>query len=291
MPLSNTILSSDGKTSTSTTAGSSTGSYTIPRTLFSRLLKQNRTKLVLRALAAIIVGPSGVPGSSVDMTIQLRDTMGVYRLGPGSEIPFDAEKYSGFNVKPIKYGVRVDIPKEFEEDSNWGMLQLNTDTAAYQIADNEESLIISTLDTGSGETGGTRVANSNASLGPSDIIAGFKGIREENYNPTHLLIGAECESDLYLVDTFIEADKIGISDPSKRLIGKIYGMKVIMSNNISAKYAYVLDKQHAFMLVEKRPVTIEKYKAPERDSRGFVATQRIAARYIHPGAISRIITV
>lgn len=290
MPTNNTILTGDGKDSSSSTQGSSTASRLVPRTLFAKLLIENRKNLVLRALSAMIIGPSGIPGSSLDFAIKTRDSMEVHRLAPGEEIPLDAEKYSGFNLKPLKYGVRIDLPKEIEEDSNWGMLDMNINTAAFELADNEESLIVATWDTGSGVTDGTRVANSNASLGPSDIVEAMRGLRRTNHDPTHLVIGNECESDLYLVDSFVEAHKSGVSDPSKKLMGTIYNMKVIMSNNVSAKYAYVLDSTKAFLIAEKRTITMEKYKAPERDSIGAVVTQRFAARYLFAGAIARIIT-
>ena len=118
----------------------------------------------------------------------------------------------------------------------------------------------------------------------------MQGLEEENYEPSHLLIGVEVANDLRNLDLFVEASKAGISDPSKRLIGTIFGMKVIVSNNVSAKYAYIIDANHAFVGAEKRPVTIEKYKDVSRDSNYSVATQRIAYRYLRSGAIARIIT-
>ena len=63
MAASPSLLMTDSADSTSTTAGSSTGSYLIPRTLYSQLMMAVRKKLVLRALAAMVIGPASIPGS------------------------------------------------------------------------------------------------------------------------------------------------------------------------------------------------------------------------------------
>jgi|SRR3990167_1513525 len=290
MPQGNSLLATDSKDSSSATAGSSTGSYLIPRTLYGDLIRAVRKKLVLRALAARVIGPASIPGSSIDIPLQTKDTMEVQRVGEGAVIPLDAESYSGFNMKPYKYGVRIMISREMEEDSLFDVMGLNVETAGYELADNEESLIIDTLDTGSGISDSTRIANSNATLPISDITAAMMGVEEENYTCSHIVVGTEVANDLRNIDTFVEADKAGISDPSKRLIGTIFAMKVIVSNNVNAKRAYVLDADHAFLIAEKRPVTIERYFDASRDSSFAVATQRFSTRYLRSGAIARIIT-
>lgn len=290
MPTSNTILTTDNKNRTSTTAGSSTASYLIPQQLFSQLLKAVRKGLILRALAAKMIGPKSIPGSSLDFSEQDAETMGVYRVGAGAEIGLDAEEYSGFNIKPIKYGVRIKIPRELIEDSQWDVMALNVQTAGYELADNEESLIIATLDTGSGQTGGTRIDNSNATLPPSDITAAMKGQWEEGYNPTDMIVGVDIAKDIMDTDTFQEANKSGVNNPTKGMLTRIFEMNVRVSRNVTAAYAYILDRNFAFLGAEKRPVTIEKYFDAARDSKFAVATQRIAFRYWRPGAISRIVT-
>jgi len=284
------LLSTDSKDFSASTAGSSTGSYLIPRTLLETVFQQARKKLVLRALAARVFGPSAIKGRVFSVPIQTKNSLFVNQVAEGAEIPQDVEAYTGFNVTPLKYGVRVAVTKEMLEDGIVDVLAMNIETAAYELADNEESLIISTLDTGSGQTDSTQVANSNATLPISDITAAMLGVEEENYTPTHMLVGTEVASDLRNIDTFVEADKAGINDPSQKLIGKIFGMKVIVSNNVSAKYAYVIDANYAFILAEKRPITIERYWDYARDTAYAAVTQRIAARYLMSGAIARIVT-
>tara|TARA_Y100000310_G_C20698489_1_gene827458 strand:- start:878 stop:1753 length:876 start_codon:yes stop_codon:yes gene_type:complete len=290
MPQSGTLLSTDSKQSGAATDGSSTGNLLIPRTLFSELITANRKKLMLRALAAKVIGPGSIPGSSIDIPLQTKDTMEVHRVTEGAVVPLDVESYTDFNMKPIKYGVRIMITKEMQEDSLFDVMSLNVATAGYELADNEETLILATWDTGTGQSTGTRVANSNATLPISDITAAMQGIEEENFSATHMIVGVEVANDLRNIDTFVEADKAGISDPSQRLIGKIFGMKVMVSNNVTAAYAYIIDANHAFLIAEKRPITIERYFDAARDTNFAVATQRFVTRYLRAGAIARIIT-
>jgi HK97 family phage major capsid protein len=292
MPRSNTLLMTDGKDSSSATAGSSTGSYLIPRTLFGELAMAARKNLILRGLAKRVIGPSSIPGSSIDIPMQTPESMVVHRVTEGAAVPLDAEQYSSYNLKPAKYGVRIMISQEMMEDSMFDVMGMNVETAGYEMADNEESLIVSTLDTGSGISDSTRIANSNATLPISDITAAIQGIEEENYTPTDMIVGVEVANDLRNIDTFVEADKTGgAMDPTKRLIGKIFGMNVWVSNNVTSKNAYLIDRREAFVIAEKRPLTIERYKDVGHDTNYAVATQRVAARYHRSAAIARIVTI
>ena len=290
MPTSSTLLSTDGKDSTSATAGSSGGSNTIPRTLFGTLIRAVRKKLIFRALAAQVFGPASIPGSSIDIPLQTPESMEVHPVGEFGVVPLDIEGYTSFNLKPRKYGVRLMISKEMMEDSLFDVMALNINTAGYEIADNEEKLIIATLDTGTNQSDSTRVANSNATLPITDITAAMEGLEEEGYEPTHMLVGTEIANDLRNIDTFVEANKAGINDPSRRLIGKIFEMKVMVSRNVNAKRVYIIDRAHSFVIADKRMVTIERYFDAARDTGFAVSTQRFATRYLRSAATARIVT-
>ncbi len=290
MPISSTLLSTDSKDSSAAIAGSSSGSVLIPRTLFSTLFRAVRKNLIFRALAVTVIGPNSIPGSSIDLPLQTPESMEVHQVGEFGVVPLDIEGYTGFNLKPLKYGVRLMISKEQMEDSLFDVMALNVATAGYEIADNEESLIVATLDTATAQTDSTRVANSNATLPISDITAGMEGLEEEGYEPTHMIVGTEIANDLRNIDTFVEANKAGINDPSRRLIGKIFEMKVMVSRNVNAKRVYIIDRSHAFVIAEKRAITIERYFDAARDTGFAVATQRFATRYLRSAATARIVT-
>lgn len=283
------LLYTDSKDAFSSTAGSSTGSYLVPRTLYSKLIEDVKKKLVLRALAAIVIGPNDFKGSTIVLPMQTKDSMTVNRVAEGAEIPMDIEEYSSKSVTPSKYGVRIGISKELIEDGNFAVMALQMKTAAFELADNEESLIIAELDSGSGQTGGTQVANSNATLPLTDVTAAIQGLEEEYHTPTDFVVGVEVANDMRNIKEFNSKD-YGNNSINKPMIGKLWGMNVIVSHNVSAKYGYVLDRGHAFAIVEKRPVTIERYFDGVRDMSYAAVTQRVAAQYLRPGAIARIVT-
>jgi hypothetical protein len=81
-----------------------------------------------------------------------------------------------------------------------------------------------------------------------------------------------------------------VTNPSKALIGVIYGMRVWQTNMATANYAYIIDKDHALMLAEKRPITVEKYNDVTRDLSGVVLTARWVARYLRANACCVITT-
>ena len=282
-------MSTDSADAFSTTAGSSGGSQLIPRTLYSELLQDVKKNLVLRALAAKVIGPGSIPGSTIVLPLSTKDTMNVARVAEGGEVPMAIEEYSTTSITPYKYGVRIGITKEMIEDALFDVMSLNVQTAAFELADNEESLIVAELDTASGVTGGTRVANSNATLPLTDVTAAMMGLEEEYFQATDMVVGVEVVSDMRNIKEFNSKD-YGNNAISNRLVGNIWGMNVIVSNNVSAKYAYVLDRSYAFLIVEKRPVTIEKYFDAARDVNFAVVTQRVAAKYYRAGAVARIIT-
>jgi len=52
--------------------------------------------------------------------------------------------------------------------------------------------------------------------------------------------------------------------------------------------SYVIDNQYAYVIAEKRPFTIEKFKMETFDMEGAVVTQRIKIRHLRADAIAKI---
>lgn len=287
----NQLLSTDGKDFASSTAGSSTGSYLIPKSLLDSVMNAVRKKHIFRGLAARVFGPSSIPGSTLVIPLQTDNSslMLVQRVGEGGEIPLTQTVFSSRTLTPVKYGARIGVTKEMMEDGIVDLASYHAELAGYEFADNEESLIVSQLDAAS-TASSHDVSNSNATLPISDITAAMQLLEADNYVPTDFICGAEVVNDLRNIDTFVEADKAGVTDPTKRLIGTIFGMKVWVSNNVSAKLAYVIDRNHAFVIGDKRPLTIEKYEDYARDTGFIAATQRFAAIYLRAKAVSEITT-
>ena len=288
-----TQLLGTGSSDFAGTANTATTSYLIPRTLFPQVMDAVRKKLILRGLAARVFGPSSIPGRTLVLPMQseltANNSLAVNRVGEGGEVPLVQSEWESLTLTPVKYGARIGVTKEMMEDGIIDLLSYHAELAGYEFADNEESLIVSQLDAAS-TASGFDVANANATLPISDITQAMQNLEGANYSCTHMIVGAEIANDLRNIDTFVEADKSGVMDPTMPLIGKIFGMKVLVSNNISAKLAYVINASHAFVLAEKRPLTVERYADYARDTGFVVVTQRIAASYLRANAVSEITT-
>ena len=288
------ILTTGSSDFASSSANSATTSYLIPKTLYPNVINAVRKKLVLRGLAAKIFGPKSIPGRTLVLPLQSEidsnTAMAVDKVGEGGEIPLTQTQWEDLTLTPVKYGARVGVTKEMMEDGIIDLLSYHAELAGYEFADNEEALIVSQLDSAS-SAASNNVANANATLPVTDITEAMQYLEEKNYTPTHMVVGAEIANDMRNIDTFNEADKTGKSSAvSHRLIGTIFGMQVIVSNNVSAKLAYVIDKAHAFVIAEKRPLTVERYKDYARDTGFVTVTQRVAVSYLRAEATSEITT-
>jgi len=268
------------------------GQLLIPRKIHDTLIEEVDKNLIPRSEAAIYFGPGDIPGSSIDVDTVDANTMSVRIVAEGAEIPIDENAYSSFNLKPLKYGVSLRITKEMMEDGKWNLLAHNTKTAGKRFAENETSLIISDA-----LESGTNTVTGGAAITISNITRAMQYLDDADYTPTTLFVGMEVLNDLRNIDTFVEANKVGNTDMLQRgFLGTIYGLNVIKFSTNAApsstysKYAYVTDKMHAYVIAEKRPVTLENFELPTYDMSAASVTQRIKVRYLRANAIAQITT-
>jgi len=268
------------------------GQLLIPRKIHDTLIEEVDKNLIPRSEAALYFGPGDIPGSSIDVDTVDPNTMDIRVVGEGAESPLDQPGYSSFNMKPVKYGVAIRITSEMLEDSKWNLLQHSIKTAGKRFAENETSLILSdALDNANSTvTGGAAITIAN-------ITRAMQYLDDEDYTPTTLFVGMEVLNDLRNIDTFVEANKVGNTDMLQRgFLGTIYGLNVIKFSTNAApsstysKYAYVTDKVHAYVIAEKRPVTIRNFDLPVYDMSAANITQRIKVRYLRTKAIAKITT-
>lgn len=261
--------------------------------IYGTVIDAVKTKLIGTNFIALRLGPNDCPGNSLNIVRQTKNSMVTHEVGEAQEIPISTEDTYSFNVAPKKYGLRPLITREMQEDSQFAVMERNLREAGYTIAKTlDKDLILAQLDNAGATTAGS------GAITISNITESIYDLESQDYSPSDFIVGAEIAMDIRNIDTFVEANKAGVSDPSKSLIGTIYGMKVWQSNNLSsAAYAYVIDKTQALYLLEKRPITIERYNDVTRQLDGIVLSARWKAGVIPDssggtttGAISRITT-
>jgi len=267
------------------------GQLLIVRKIHDTLIDEVEKALIPRTEAAFVIGPSGIPGSSVDINLVTENIGDVRVVAEGAELPLDQTEYTSVNLKPVKYGVGIRITREMMEDAKWNLLDHNLKIFAKRFAENETNLIITELDNA------TNTVSGGAAITIANITRGMQYLDDADYTATTLLVGMEVLNDLRNIDTFVEANKVGNTDMLQRgFLGTIYGMNVIkFSTNAApsstyAKYAYVYDKMHGFVIAEKRPMTVEGFNLPTYDMGAASVTQRIRARYLRANAICKVTT-
>ena len=267
------------------------GQLLIVRKIHDILVQEVNKMLIPRTEAALVIGPSGIPGSSVDVDREGVNSMNIRAIPEGADIALDQQTYDSVNIKPIKYGVGIRITKEMLEDGKWNLLQRNIATAGKRFAENETSLILTELDSAGADNSG------GAAFTIADLTQGMLDLEDNDYKGTTLLAGNEVVHDLRNIDTFVEADKLGNREMLETgFVGRIYGLNVLRFSTNAAptttysKYAYVFDKNEAYYIVEKRPITIEQFDLHSNDMRAAVVTQRIAVKLIRANAVSRTTT-
>ena len=272
------------------TGSTGTGSKILAPSMVLRTIQDAvRKNLVFRPLAAVVIPPSQIPGSTVKISQRTPESMKVHKVGEGAEFPVGQETYTQVTFTPVKYGVTVGITREMIEDGMFASVQMNAETAGYELADNEDSLVVTALGTASAAASHD-VANANATIAITDITEAMQNLETDGYRPSHIICGVEVVNDLRNIDTFHEANKSGGVSSQDRLIGTIFGMKVLWSRNVSAKLAFVIDANHAFGIADKRPVTIEHFDDFLRDTHHIVASQRVDVQALRNNAVSEITT-
>lgn len=262
------------------------GSLLIPKKIADTLIEESAKFLIPRSEAAMYFGPGDIPGSSIDIDLDTENTGTVRLIGEGAEAFIDQLDVSSINVKPKKYGVGIRITHELLEDGKWNMLQHNLKIFGRRFAENENTLVIAQLDTADNTVSG------GASVTIANLTRAIQYLENKDKTATTLAVGVEVLYDLRNIDTFVEANKVGNTDMLQRgFLGTVYGMNVIrVSTNagMTATTAYVYDRDYAYVIAEKRPLSIVNFDLPTHDLSAATATQRIAVKALRTAAICKI---
>lgn len=254
----------------------------IPSKIYNTVIEAVRANLVGTNVLALRLGPGDIPGSSIDVITQDSNSIAVVEVAEGAEIPIDVEAVSTFNLKPVKYGVRPLITKEMMEDNQFAVMERQLREAGYQMARKLDSLIIAQIE--AGDSSASNTVTGGAAITVQNIVDGMKALEASDYKPTDFIIHPNVAADIRTLDTFVEADKAGVTNPSQALIGTIFGMRVWVTSQATSNYAYIIDRNQALCLAEKRPITVERYNDATRDLSGVVVTARWKPRYLRAAA-------
>ncbi len=269
-----------------TTGIGTEGSLLIPKKIYDTLILESAKFLIPRSEAALYLGSADIPGSSIDIDREVEFKMSIREVAEGASIPIDATEYNNLNIKPKKYGVALRITRELMEDSKFNVLAHQLSVAGKRFAENENSLIIAALDTADNTVSG------GAAVTIANLTRAQQYLEDYDKEPTSCAVGMEVLNDFRNIDTFVEYAKVGNTEMLQRgFLGVVYGMQVMKVSTqagMTTTSAYVYDKNYAFAIAEKRPLTIEGFELPVYDMSAASCTQRIAVSAIRTNAIAKI---
>lgn len=266
------------------------GTLLIPKLILPVMIEEVDKVLIPREMAAFVLGPTQIPGSSITLNLEAPNGIDLRLIGEGAEIPLDSIQYETVTFTPLKYGIAIRITREMMEDSQFELLQRNVRTTGKRFAENETNLILGQLDLANATTGG------GAAITIANITESMFDVEDNDYTPTNYLVGNEVIQDLRNIDTFVEANKAGNVDMLTRgFLGNIYGMDVARFStnagvNAVATSSYVFDRTQAYAIAIKRDITVENFDLPTYDMQGAAITQRIDVKVLRTKAISKITT-
>ena len=220
------------------------------------------------------------------------NSMDIFEVGDGGEIPMSAIDFETVTMEPVKYGVSVRITREMMEDSQFDLFNINIKYAGKRFAEKETELIITELhSTTNAVTGGAAVTVAN-------FAEGMNYLERYDYTPTDTLIGDEVLQDMRNIDTFVEADKAGNTEMIKTgFLGTLFGMKCArFSRNATSapttycKYAYIIDRANSYAVAYKRDITVENFDLPTYDMQGASITMRLDVESVRDYATCEITT-
>jgi len=251
-------------------------SETILTDIYRTVIEAVRTKLIGTNFISRRYGPADIPGKTLSIVAQTKNALIVHQVGEGQEIPISVDAVFNFTTTPLKYGVRPVVTREMQEDSQFAFIERNLREAGYQFGRKLDSLILTAARAGAGQT-----VTGAAAITIDNITTAMNRLEANDFMPTDFIIGPSVAQDLRNIDTFVEANKAGVNDPSQSLIGTIFGMKVWTTNQLTNNTdALAIDRDYALYLAEKRPITVERYNDVTKQLDGIVLSSRWQAGII-----------
>lgn len=177
-------------------------------------------------------------------------------------------EYVANTITPTKVGTHVEITQESIEGCELNLIRDAITEAGNALAEKEDKDILTTLqacpNTINAEEEGTWSVGDNAY---KIITKAVTKIKAFNWSPKFLVVHPEGLKGILLSSMFIDASKYGSNEPILTgEIGKIAGLKVLVTTNVSSKAAIVLDPDRAAWMAIRRHLDMKRWDNPDTDS-------------------------
>lgn len=259
-------------------------SILVPRILLREIDVAARAARRARSLVRINRDLVGAKGRSI--IVPSRGQLTAVSVSEGSTFATSSVTYDGTTITPTKIGLGVRISQESIDGTEIDVINDLIKEAGEALADKEDVDIIAVFTAANAV--GTTIGSSTAGVCTyDDILAARTSIIARNYNPTILFVHPDQESDLLKDVRFTDTSKYGGREPILNgEIGKIGGLKTVVTQNMPTGNALVIDPTRAAYMAIKRDVQLKRKDEASTDSIELYFYQEYDSAVVNTSAIA-----
>ncbi len=287
------------------TTGIAGAAYLIPDKIYQVLFDAAAEKDKCADIAAIMLGPDQVPGSSVKIDYEVDGQLKVKPFSSGGKMPQEEIQTGQVTLTPVSYGINFNIGNDLIEDNQFDLVEYHLRRSGEEIGEyamNLASTVLGTATDGDGTVGSSATGNAGATFFTGgttfDIVRAAATIEMNQWTATDVLTTTVAARH-NIVGTGGIAGNDGAGFVTQYLMNglpkQMGGFNLIYSNvsyllNTTGAQCItvVFDKSKALAVARKRWLRIEKYADPVQDLVGGVVTFRQQSKTIMNDAVYRL---
>lgn len=176
--------------------------------------------------------------------------------------------YTSSTIHPMKVGTHCELTQESIESCELNLIRDGILESGIALAQKEDEDIVTELLTGSNtinaETEGTWSVGDNAYKIITKAVTQIKALK---WSPKFIVVHPDALKGILLSDMFLDASKYGSNEPILNgELGKIAGLKILVTTNMPANKAVVIDSDRAAWMAIRRNVDMKRWDNPDTDS-------------------------
>lgn len=217
------------------------------------------------------IDASNIQSNSYTFYIEADDMGRPKIIGEGEEFPRNQSSVEEQTVQFDKFAGSVSLTMEAMEDGLIDMKAREIEDLARSMSEelNQQAYDELVNSARTADNAGATVGDGDGTLTFSDIVAGMRAVRENNYTPDLLVVDLDGFTDLMTDENFNRATSSGDEVVRSGQIGTIAGMPVVVdpSQDIAGgSGAFVVDSTRFGYELTRTPVSTNEYEEPERQA-------------------------
>jgi len=241
----------------------------IPKVILEEVEEAARARRFGRALVRINEDLVRTKGRSI--VVGRRGTLSAVSVNEGEKLSSkDAGTltYTASTITPGKVGTHCEISNEAIEGCELNLIRDGITEAGIALAQKEDEDIITELLTGTNlinaATEGTWSVGDNAYKIITKAVTQIKALK---WAPKIIVVHPDALKGILLSTMFLDASKYGSNEPILNgEIGKIAGLKILVTTNMTSTKAVVIDPDRAAWMAVRRHVDMKRWDNPDTDA-------------------------